>query len=166
MSSFSFACGQTVPSETGSKVTQDDAQQALDFHNKVRKDVGAPALQWSAELAQYAQAWADNLAKKGCKMEHRPDAGEWKQQHGENIFWASGGSYGLLDASKAWYSEIKDYKHGPISDANWPVAGHYTQMVWKNTTQVGIAMATCASGEIIIVGNYSPPDNYWGQKAY
>lgn len=159
--------GQIVPEKTGSKATREEAQQALDHHNKVRKDVGTPPLEWSAELAAYAQAWADNLAnKKGCQMEHRPRSGEWTQKYGENIFWGYGASYTLLNASTSWYSEIDDYKHGPISDANWPAAGHYTQMVWKNTTQVGFGVANCSGGEIIIVANYNPPGNYWGEKAY
>jgi pathogenesis-related protein 1 len=162
-----LAFGQTVPKETGSKATQQAAQEALDHHNKVRKDVGAPPLEWSTELATYAQAWADNQAKnKNCKMEHRPRSGEWTQKHGENIFWGSASSYTILDASESWYSEIKDYKHGPISDINWPVAGHYTQMVWKNTTKLGIGVATCPNGNIFIVANYDPAGNYWGEKPY
>jgi pathogenesis-related protein 1 len=157
--------GQTVPKETGSKATQAAAQEALDHHNKVRKDVGSPPLEWSTELAKYAQAWSDELVRKGCKMEHRPDSGPWAGNYGENIFWGSGG-YTLLSASENWYDEIKDYKHGPISDANWPIAGHYTQMVWKNTTQVGLGISTCPSGAVLIVANYDPAGNYWGQKAY
>ena len=80
---------QKVPAVTGSKVLQADAQEALNFHNKVRADVGSPSLQWSVELAGYAQAWADHLAKD-CKMEHRPYSGPWAQKHGENIFWGGG----------------------------------------------------------------------------
>jgi len=161
------AFSQTVPTITGSKVSQSDAQAALDFHNKVRKDVGTPALEWSAELATYAQAWADHLAKEeNCNMKHRPYDGEWKQIHGENIFWGSASSYNVVSASESWYSEIKDYKHEPLNDSNWYKAGHYTQMVWRNTTKVGIGQATCPSGAIIIVGNYDPAGNYMGEKAY
>jgi pathogenesis-related protein 1 len=161
-----FSNAQKVPTITGSQVTQPAAQEALDFHNKVRKDVGTPPLQWSLELAKYAQAWADNLANTGCDMKHRPHSGKWKQIHGENIFWGMGAAYSALDASNSWYSEIKDYKHGPLNDGNWSVAGHYTQMVWKSTTHVGIATVTCKDGSILIVANYDPPGNYMGEKAY
>ncbi len=161
---ISFA--QTVPVSTGSKVSQKDAQEALDHHNKVRKDVGTPPLEWSVELAKYAQAWADNLVKRNCAFEHRPDKGEWSGNYGENIFWGSATSYNALDASESWYSEIKDYKHGPLNDKNWSVAGHYTQMVWRSTTHVGIGQGTCKNGEVLIVANYNPPGNYMGQKAY
>jgi pathogenesis-related protein 1 len=156
---------QTVPPSTGSKVLQKSAQEALNFHNKVRKDVGSPPLQWSEDLARYAQSWADHLAET-CKLEHRPYSGSWAQKHGENIFWGSGEDYTALHASESWYSEIKDYKYGPLTDSNWYKTGHYTQMVWKNTTHVGIGMAICKGGEILIVANYSPSGNYMGEKPY
>jgi pathogenesis-related protein 1 len=159
------ALTQIVPAKTGSNVTQPDAQKALDFHNKARKDVGTKALTWSAELAAYAQAWADDLASRECAFEHR--SGEKKERgYGENIFMGNGRDYTALDASSSWYSEIKDYVHGPLNSSNWYNTGHYTQVVWSNTTEVGAGTATCKSGAIIIVANYNPPGNYMGQKAY
>ncbi len=157
---------QTVPDFTGSNVTKEEAQEALDYHNKVRGDVNVKGLEWSAELAKYAQEWADHLASQGCDMQHRPYDGEWSQKYGENIFWGMGADYKALDASESWYSEIKDYKHEPLNDSNWYNTGHYTQMVWYNTTQVGIAVAKCNDGGIIIVANYNPPGNYMGESAY
>jgi len=158
---------QTVPDKTGSKVSQEDAQAALDFHNQVRKDVDSPPLEWSTELAKYSQAWANHLAQENnCNMQHRPSEGEWKQVYGENIFWGSASSYNAKDASESWYSEIKDYKHQTITNSNYQIFGHYTQMVWKNTTKVGIGQAVCPNGAIIIVANYKPAGNYIGQKAY
>lgn len=161
----SVAMGQTVPKETGSKATQEAAQQALDHHNKVRNDVGTPPIEWSVELAKYAQAWADELVKRDCAFEHRPDTGPWAGNYGENIFWGSGG-YTLLSASESWYSEIKLYKHEPISSTNFKGVGHYTQMVWRNTNKVGIGIGTCQNGEVLIVANYDPAGNYIGQRAY
>ncbi len=157
---------QTIEGNTGSKITKSEAQTALDFHNKVRSDVGAPALIWSPELAKYAQEWADHLASKGCKMQHRPHDGKWAQKYGENIFWGKGMDYSALDASKSWYSEIEDYTYGKVNNSNWNKTGHYTQMVWKNTTQVGIALAKCSDGAIIIVANYDPAGNYMGEAPY
>ena len=157
---------QTIPDFTGSKVTKEEAQIALDFHNKVRKDVGVTALTWSTDLAKFAQEWADHLASQGCDMQHRPRNGEWKQKYGENIFWGRGADYSALDASKGWYSEIEFYTHGALNSSNWSKTGHYTQMVWKKTTQVGIAVAKCSDGAIIIVANYNPPGNYMGESPY
>ncbi len=156
---------QSVPSSTGSSVSQEEAQIALDYHNKVRDDVGSPALQWSTELARYAQAWANHLSSN-CKLEHRPGSGPWAQKHGENIFWGGGEEYTVKNASESWYSEIKEYKYGPLTNNNWFKTGHYTQMVWKSTTHVGIGKAICKDGSILIVANYSPSGNYMGEKPY
>jgi pathogenesis-related protein 1 len=158
--------GQKVPKKTGSKASQEEAQAALDFHNKVRREVGTPPLEWSAKVAAYAQAWANNLAKSGCKMEHRPNDGKWKRIYGENLFLGSGQEYTLTSASESWYSEIKDYKGEKLNNSNFHAVGHYTQMVWRNTKSVGMARAECPNGEIIIVASYDPTGNYLGEKAY
>ncbi|MBS1491714.1 MAG: hypothetical protein JSS93_14395 [Bacteroidetes bacterium] len=166
-SSTPLLWAQSVPSVTGSKLTPKEAQDALDFHNRVRHEVGSPPLQWSAELAAYAQAWANHLAESDCEMMHRPGEGKWKQLHGENIYWGSDAAqYSITDACQGWYSEIKDYHHEPISQTNFRKAGHYTQMVWKNTARVGIGKVVCKNGALIVVANYDPPGNYVGEKAY
>lgn len=157
---------QTVPAVTGSGVAKDDAQSALDFHNKVRKDVGVPSLEWSTELAAFAQLWANKLAEGGCKLEHRPSSGRWAQLYGENIYFGTAAGITTLDASMAWYSEKKDFTNGRLTVGNWTKVAHYTQMVWRTTTKIGIAKATCPSKGTIIVANYSPIGNYMGQKPY
>jgi uncharacterized protein YkwD len=163
-----FICQSLAPppSKTGSSVSEKDAKTALDFHNQVRRDVGVAPLQWSKELAAYAQEWADHLAAKSCTMAHRPRTGEWAQQFGENIFWGSNNTYSVKDACLSWYSEKKDFT-GPVFTGNEAsVVGHYTQMVWKSTTKVGIGVAQCSGGGIIIVANYDPPGNYLGENAF
>jgi uncharacterized protein YkwD len=52
--------------------------------NKWRKKAGVPPLRWSDALAKDAQAWAEVLSKKNCKMRHSK-----QRAHGENLFWAS-----------------------------------------------------------------------------
>ena len=78
-----------VPPVTGSKVTTQQGQMALDFHNKVRKEVNVANLEWSRELAAYAQLWATKLANEGCKLEHRPSTGKWARIYGENIYFGT-----------------------------------------------------------------------------
>jgi len=60
-----------------------------------------------------------------------------------------------------WYNEIKDYNfQKPGFGMN---TGHFTQVVWKGTTEGGWGIATNAQGNCYVVGNYSPPGNYEGQ---
>lgn len=158
---------QTVADVTGSAITQTAAQAALDLHNRARQAVGTSPLLWSPELATFAQQWATYLAtEKGCQMAHRPANGPWGTRYGENIFWGSAASYSARDAANAWYSEIRDYQKAPFGGDNWYKTGHYTQMVWKRTTHVGMGQAVCSNGAIIIVGNYDPPGNFTGQEPY
>lgn len=157
--------GQTVPQKTGSEVTQQDAQKALDFHNDIRKKVGSPQLKWSNDLAKFAQAWANELASS-CQMRHRPSSGQWKQKYGENIFWGSADYFTVVDACESWYSEIEYFKPGKLSEKVWAKAGHYTQMVWKETTHVGMGISICKDGGVIVVANYNPAGNYIGERPY
>ena len=148
-------------------LTSSEAEEVVAYHNNVRQEVGVGPLEWSRELASYAQKWADQLAASGCTMKHRPRSGVWKQQHGENLFWGSDADvYSVMDACASWYSEKKFYRNGPVGNGNFSQVGHYTQMVWSKTTHVGMAKAVCKDGSVLVVANYDPPGNYLGQKPY
>tara|TARA_B110000263_G_scaffold15668_1_gene12688 strand:- start:1916 stop:2173 length:258 start_codon:yes stop_codon:yes gene_type:complete len=72
------------------------------------------------------------------------------------------------EGSTAWYNEIADYTYsviGSTENAN-VVIGHYTQMIWSTTTEVGIAKARSTSGKEYVVARYSPPGNMGGQYPY
>jgi pathogenesis-related protein 1 len=151
-----------VPANTGSNVPQDQAQAALDFQNSKRRDVGSPPLEWSVQLAAYAQKWANHLANdNNCVLDHTVN-----NNYGENLFGGSGRTYTALYASQDWYNEIQKYKPVVLSEDNWYATGHYTQLVWSNTRQVGIGQANCRGGGSVIAAEYDPPGNYMGEKPY
>jgi pathogenesis-related protein 1 len=152
----------TVPSNTGSSIPQAQAQAALDFHNAKRHDVGVAPLQWSTKLAAAAQNWANHLAKdEGCNLSHTQS-----NSYGENLFGGRGAMYTALDAARGWYGEIAKYHYGILTNDNWYPTGHYTQMIWQNTAEVGMGQATCSGGVTVIVAEYNPPGNYMGEKPY
>ena len=70
-----------------------------------------------------------------------------------------------------WTNEKKFYAPGtPIpSDFRNFQAGHYTQMIWKGTTEIGCGKATIQTGDLkgwlVIVCNYNPPGNMTGEVA-
>jgi pathogenesis-related protein 1 len=141
-----------------------DIKSALEIHNKARKDVRAPALKWSGKLASDAQAYANLLARKGGRLVHAKTGDQ-----GGNLFMGARIKNPATAASQAWYNEIKDYKHAKLSKANFhggkPI-GHYTQMVWKSTRQVGIGMAVGENGRVYVVARYSPRGNVMGKYPY
>ena len=47
------------------------------------------------------------------------------------------------------YSEIKDYDYGTADTKNGKAVGHFTQLVWKDTTQVGVGIASKKSGRLV-----------------
>lgn len=155
----------------GSALTAKEAENLVAYHNKVRKDVGVSPVKWSNTIAKFSQEWADQLAATG-KFEHRPRTGQWTQKYGENIAVGFGDSYGVAKGAADWYGEIKLYQQGtpiPADFSNFQ-AGHYTQMVWAKTTEIGAGKAVMQQGQMkgwtVIVCNYNPPGNFIGEKPY
>jgi pathogenesis-related protein 1 len=146
-------------------IDKKDIEVAVREHNRVREDVGVGKLTWSDDIGRYAQAWADHLAATTCQMKHRPREGKWKQRYGENLFIGTAGFYSIREAVQSWESEKADYSYGTFTGKSRKPIGHYTQIIWKNSTKLGCGQALC-NGNLIVACNYDPPGNYIGQKPY
>jgi uncharacterized protein YkwD len=138
---------------------KDWAGQILNAHNRWRRQYGVPALTWSPRLADYAQQWANTLLK-GNRFEHRPDL-----PYGENLAEASGQQLTPERVVSMWGSENQYYDHDSNSCASGKMCGHFTQVVWKGTREVGCGMARNAGREVWVC-NYNPPGNVIGRKPY
>lgn len=152
-------------------------QAILDTHNRIRTHVGVPPLIWSNKMSEYAQKWARHLANNnGCRMQHRATAGSNPLKAGENIYWASPLRWSdghteiqTISPSKvvhAWASEKADYHYANNSCNPGKQCGHYTQIVWHSTTEVGCGMSLCPDKAHIWVCNYNPAGNWVGKKPY
>lgn len=137
----------------------------VDRHNYWRYEVGVQRLTWSDDLATFALEWANHLAEKGCDMAHRPRSGEYTQKYGENIYWCSGMKANAMSVVDSWASEKENFNQKSLECESGQVCGHYTQIVWSSTVQVGCAMAQCGDQQIWVC-NYNPPGNWVGQKPY
>lgn len=148
-------------------LTEEDKAAALQIHNDARDEVGTPPLLWSEALANDAAAWAENMASKDQIYHSKNNT---REGQGENLYMttATDRKHSGRNASQAWYEEIKLYTYAPInSGANdFAAIGHYTQMIWKNTTEVGMALAVSKSGATYVVARYSPPGNFVGETPY
>lgn len=91
---------------------------------------------------------------------------------GENLAAGFGSGYGVMKGAADWYGEIKFYEPGTAIPADFSSfkAGHYTQMVWAKTTEIGAGKAVIKQGDMkgwtIIVCNYNPAGNLIGAKPY
>merc|ERR1712093_586124 len=131
--------------------SQEDLKACLDRHNELRRKHGAPPLKWKDELAKDAKAAANQCVAKGM-LHHSNTNGA-----GQN---GAMGYPSFEAAIDGWYSEIKDYdfqNHGFAMNT-----GHFTQVVWKSCTHVGMARDTTGRGSYVFA-NYYPPGNCMGQ---
>ena len=139
-----------------------DLQGALDVHNAARAEVGVAPLNWDDALAQEAEAYAQELARRH-RFEHDRD----RNGHGENLYWYSASNNTpMSDASKSWYDEIEVYRYRRCCGPNFSETGHYTQMIWHSTTAVGIGVAVSSRGETYVVARYNPTGNWRGEYPY
>ena len=149
-----------------------EIQAALDAHNLHRGQAGNGdganelKLVWNDELASRAQDWADLCVWKHTLVNECDEV----TSVGQNLYMTSASSYDIAEMVKAWADEklFYTYNTGACTD----VCGHYTQMVWANTMDMGCGIAQCGSVEggfnnaWVFGCDYSPPGNYAGQKPY
>ena len=134
--------------------------ELLAAHNAYRTSLGLPPLRWSDALAASAQNWAEHLAETG-QLEHSGS--------GQNLAMAAAGTKSLTQLVDLWGSEQANFTDGYFPDisttGNWMDAGHYSQIVWKDTTEVGCGFAE-NDGNDVLVCDYDPPGNVMGERAY
>lgn len=149
----------------------------LEAHNRVRAKHGLQPLKWSDKLAEYSQQWADHLGNgNSCKMYHRSGS----PKHGENLYissaviWTEGNRevsrernrVTIKNVVKAWADEEQWYNYKTNSCQPGQQCGHYTQIVWRETTEVGCAVKYCGDQSQNWVCSYNPPGNYTGKRPY
>ncbi|GAB6183524.1 CAP domain-containing protein [Thermodesulfovibrio hydrogeniphilus] len=139
-------------------LTVREKEELLIEHNKWRRYVSVPDLRWSEELASIAHDWADKLSVR-CQMYHSSN------NLGENIFWANYPAK-PKDVVDYWAKERFDYDYINNSCRAGKRCGHYTQMVWRETREVGCGRAKCRDGSYIWVCNYKPTGNIAGKRPY
>ncbi|XP_020917049.1 Golgi-associated plant pathogenesis-related protein 1 [Exaiptasia diaphana] len=127
----------------------------LQAHNAKRSVHSAPDLTWDSGLAATATSWAQHLASTGG-FSHSTG------NYGENIYYSWGTNEGTCEqAVQSWYDEIKDYDYQNPGFSS--KTGHFTQVVWKSSTKLGVGKATADDGggykKTYIVAQYTPAGN-------
>ncbi|CAM4818099.1 unnamed protein product [Rotaria magnacalcarata] len=107
--------------------------KVLELHNALRPKHGVPPLILDNTLSQKAQLTAMDLANTAQNQQR-------------------------ATATQCWYGEIKDYNFNiPIFSMS---TCHFTQVVWKNTTRLGVGIAFDNEGKTaFFVALYDPAGN-------
>ncbi len=143
-----------------------DAQRLLTSHNAERARLGLPPLKWNPALARDAGAWAKVLLARGELRHASPDA---RKGHGENLWMGTAGAWDAKGMVEMFLDERRHFRFAAFPNVSltghWPDVGHYTQIVWRDTREVGCAIDR-AKGLDVLVCRYYPAGNVLGQKPY
>ncbi|ODM91211.1 Protein PRY1 [Orchesella cincta] len=153
ITSFQLCSGsETEPNRPPSSELSEVHRVAVDEHNNKRRRHRSPDLRGdNDEIHQAAQRYAEYLVGND-KFEHSGNP-----KYGENLAGTGGGNQ--VEAVRNAESKY-DYNNPGFSMET----GHFTAVVWKSTTHVGIGVAwNPKKNWWVVVANYSPPGNYDGQ---
>lgn len=144
----------------------DFAARLLTAHNAARADVGLPPLSWSEPLAEEATIWAGRLVYMP-KLEHSPPA--MRPGQGENLWMGTAGRFSLEHMVEGWTKERRFLLKGPLPNVSLTGhlgdVGHYTQIVWRSTREVGCGLLSSPQLDFLVC-RYSPQGNIIGQSPY
>ena len=105
----------------------------LDRHNYYRAKHQAANLERLAALETIAQSYSEKLVTLGYLVHSSNTLNG--NYIGENLYFGYNAGYLGTKPVDAWYDEIKDYDFAKSEFTSG--TGHFTQVVWKNTKQVG-----------------------------
>lgn len=126
--------------------------ETLIAHNQRRAQHGTAPLALSLQLCEGAQQWAEHLAK--CDGFERSPENEY---YSENIACTWGSHLTGTLVTRIWYEEGKDYDFEKAVFSR--LTQNFTQVIWKETREIGVGRARTKHGKEIIVARYHPPGN-------
>ncbi|BDI61121.1 CAP domain-containing protein [Qipengyuania nanhaisediminis] len=134
----------------------------LDAHNRERAQFGSAPLQWNADLADEARQWARQLAREE-RLRHT--SSEERNRTGENLWMGTAGRYAPSAMIDSFVDEKRHFRAGRFPQVsrtgNWADVGHYTQIVWSETREVGCASARGLRFDVLVC-RYWPAGNIIG----
>lgn len=160
-----LACGPgLLPAQEGtrnpaSRLSAATISEMLHAHNEVRRQRQIVPLRWSYDLGAAAQEWAEHLSSIGALQHDR------SRRVGQNLFVSYGQKEPPAFVVGKWAEESKDYDERRFKCTPGEVCGHFTQIIWRGTKEVGCGVAGGANGQFWVC-YYSPPGNIIGYKPY
>lgn len=130
----------------------------LEAHNERRALHGCLPLKWSDECFKLAKKQADACQKKGGLFHDNLEGPSGR--HGQNGYWCSAPGSTADACVESWYNELYDPGYDFEQPGFKSGIGHFTQVVWKTSTHVG--MAVSEDGRFVFA-NYNPAGNFQGR---
>lgn len=135
----------------------------LAAHNAARRQVGLGPMAWSPGLAADAKRYARRMSRSRLFAHSRQRPGARPQ--GENLWMGTHDAYSFAEMAGSWVEERQLYDGGSISqamsDGTFEAIGHYTQIIWRNTSMVGCAVVSNPDDDYLVC-RYLPAGNVMG----
>ena len=151
------------PVEPNYKLTEntekkiDLLEDLLNRHNEYREKHGVPLLNLNATLTTKAFELAKLMSKNNYVINKEIEyLGE---KCGKNVNVKTNDNYDYKGICDEWYREINDYDFDDIKNNNKEKVKNFSQLIWKETKEVGFGEAKNNKGIHYIVGIYFPSGN-------
>jgi len=167
------------PGGTTNPLAQDVIDAFVAAHNQARggplnptPSPPLPPVSWDAILGDSVYNYAVRCQGSGDLLSHNANRSTDYQTLGgsgyvgENIYGSSGRGVATPDAAMAlWMSEASSYDY---ASGNIGSAGHYTQVVWRDSVRIGCAIVDCPALTYhnTVICDYAPGGNINGQRPY
>ena len=140
-------------------------EEALSSHNEIREKHNSPPLILNPTLSTLAQNHSEFLAKEK-KLSFSNNKLN-KEKIGENLF-VGNKNYNGEEVTSFWYKGNIKYNFRNLNDNNYDdiEINNFTQLIWKNTKEVGFGLSYDKKGNFYVVANYFPCGNIEGQYQY
>jgi len=139
------------------------AAELLAAHNGERQRYGVQPLKWSSRLAAEAQQWASQIART---EDYKHSTKEGRRGAGENLWAGPRGKNSGTEMIDAFLDERRHFRAGTFphvsTTGKWNDVGHFTQIIWPQTTEVGCAVAPGQQWDYLVC-RYWPAGNTIGQ---
>lgn len=132
----------------------------LNSTNVFRSQHNASAVTWNTTLSAFASSYLASMGSESPESGSECDFAHSGGPYGENLALGCDEVTGCVDL---WGDEREQFYYGDPGFSEQ--TGHFTQLVWKNTTAVGCGSRLCGTRGWYLVCEYWPRGNVIGQFA-
>lgn len=130
--------------------------------------IGTPVnnLQWDPNLALVAQIYASTcvIGNNAYRTQQYQSLGGTATYVGENIA-STTGTMTEQQFLGLWSAEDTSFVYEKLTSTDVTTFGHYSQLIWRNTSYVGCAIASCSTFQFAVC-DYAEGGNYLNQYPY
>ena len=133
----------------------------LNSNNEFRSMHGASSLTLNPSLTMKANDYATFIVNKDSLQNY--DIEYLGEKCGKNICITNNANYNGKEICSIWYNEIKEYNFSNLKKNDMKKVKNFTQLIWKETREVGYGWAQDNKGNICVVAIYFPSGNIKGK---